>query len=184
MGYLFNFSLLLCYLIISLLVLFFSVGKSGAVLDIYEVQIISGLSYMELVVSAIYAILLGFNAYPVAKEKIKAEQLRIRIDQNAETRPLWGYLKILKSVYIDEPDSTHAFILLIISIYACFFEVRVYSFSLIFAFAKIELLESILKSIRLTWQQLVFVCLLALAFSFIFGFITLNYYIGPLYENE
>jgi hypothetical protein len=60
----------------------------------------------------------------------------------------------------------------------------VYSFSLIFIFAKIELLSSILKAIRLTWQQLVFVLLLALAFSFIFGFLTLNNYIGPLYENE
>lgn len=80
MGYLFNFSLFLCYLIICLLVLFFSVGKSGAVLDIYEVQIISGLSYMELIISAIYAILLGFNAYPIAKEKIKAEQLRVKTE--------------------------------------------------------------------------------------------------------
>jgi hypothetical protein len=46
MEYLFNFLLFLCYLIILLLVLFYSVGKSGAVLDLYEAQIISGLSYM------------------------------------------------------------------------------------------------------------------------------------------
>lgn len=67
MGYMFNAALILCYLIIFLLVLFYSVGKSGAVLDIYEVQIISGLCYIELFVSAIYAVLLGFNTYPVAK---------------------------------------------------------------------------------------------------------------------
>ena len=61
---------------------------------------------------------------------------------------------------------------------------RVYSFTLIFIFAKIELLESILKAIRLTWKQLIIVCLLAVVFSFIFGFMTINNYIIPLYENE
>lgn len=67
MSYVFNFTLFLCYLIVFLLVMFYSVSKSGAVLDIYEVQIISGLSYMELLVSIIYTVLLGFNLYPIAK---------------------------------------------------------------------------------------------------------------------
>ncbi len=67
MGYLFNFALFLCYLIVTLLILFYSVGQSGAVLDIFEVQIISGLSFMELLFSSIYAILVGVNTYPVAK---------------------------------------------------------------------------------------------------------------------
>lgn len=83
MGYLFNFALLLCYMIILLLVLFYSVGKSGAVLDIYEVQIVSGLSYLELMVSAIYMVLVGVNTFPVAKEKIKAYLMHRRHDSKS-----------------------------------------------------------------------------------------------------
>jgi hypothetical protein len=75
-------------------------------------------------------------------------------------------------------------LLLLVSLFAFFVEVRVYSFTLIFIFSKIELLESILKAIRLTWKQLLIVCLLAVVFSFIFGFLTINNYIVPLYENE
>ena len=93
-------------------------------------------------------------------------------------------LNLIKAIYLDEPESAPAVFLFILSFYACFFEVRAYSFTLIFVFAKISLLESIFKAIRLTWKQLVFVCLLAFSFSFIFGFLTLNNYIVPLYENE
>lgn len=67
MTYLFNFALILCYCIVMLLVLFYSVGKSGAVLDIYEVQIVGGLAYLEFMVSAMYMILIGLNTYPIAK---------------------------------------------------------------------------------------------------------------------
>ena len=44
MEHMFNTTIFLSYLIIILLVLFYSVGKSGTVLDTYEKQIINGLS--------------------------------------------------------------------------------------------------------------------------------------------
>lgn len=71
MSYLFNFTLFLCFVIILLLVLFYSVGKSGAVLDIFETGIIKGISYMELIVSAIYTVLLGLNNWPFISEKMR-----------------------------------------------------------------------------------------------------------------
>lgn len=51
-------------------------------------------------------------------------------------------------------------------------------------FAKIELLSSILTAIRLTGGKLLLVCLLAFAFSSVFGLLSLNNYINVLFENE
>ncbi len=90
----------------------------------------------------------------------------------------------MKEIYIEESNSFHVVLLFIVSLFAFFIEVRIYAFTLLYIFANIELLESILKAIRLTWKQLLVVCLLAFLFSFVFGFLTLNNYIIPLYENE
>jgi len=68
-----------------------------------------------------------------------------------------------------------------LSFISCFFELRLYSLVILYIFAKIELLSSILTAIRLTWGKLLIVCLLATAFSFIFGFLSINNYIKVLY---
>lgn len=55
---------------------------------------------------------------------------------------------------------------------------------LLYIFAKIETLSNILTAIRLTWAKLLVVCLLATAFTFVFGFLSINNYVRVLYENE
>jgi hypothetical protein len=126
MSYIFNFALMLCYLIILLLVLFYSVGRSGAVLDLYETQIISGLSYMELLVILVYTLILGFNRLPVATEKMRTyETLRKPSLSSSLENPkgssssLSSYLLRIKAVYVDDGSSAQALILLGISLYAC-----------------------------------------------------------------
>ena len=143
MNYLFNFSLFLSYLVIILLIIFYSVGRSGVVLDIYEGQIISSLSYMQLLVTFIYAILLGFNQKKAVSQKLKTKYRYMRSEdidrkyyhkQNQKTYSRW---KLIYFIYFGESQSLHCVFLLIISLYACFFELRVYAFSLLFIFAKI-----------------------------------------------
>ena len=73
MGLILNFALLLCYLIIFLLILFYSVGKGGISLDIYERKIIKGLSLMELLVAIVYVVFLGINQVSVVAEKLKSK---------------------------------------------------------------------------------------------------------------
>ena len=108
MRYLFNFALFLCYLIIFFLVVFYSVGKSGAVLDIFESSIIKGLSYMEFMVSAIYGVLLGFNTLPTISEKLQTHLNRKsgdpddnNMDHVSERNALKSFWKLVKAVYID-----------------------------------------------------------------------------------
>lgn len=80
MGYLFNFSLFLCYFIIILLLIFYSVGREGVVLDVYESQIISSLCYMQLLVAFIYAVLLGLNQRKSVSEKLKTKYRYMRTE--------------------------------------------------------------------------------------------------------
>jgi hypothetical protein len=73
--------------------------------------------------------------------------------------------------------------MLVLSIVACFIEVRAYSFVLLYIFARIQLLRDILSAMTVTWRQLILVSLLSMAFNFIFGVLSINYYINVLYEN-
>ncbi len=41
-----------------------------------------------------------------------------------------------------------------------------------------------MTAIRMTWGKLLLVCLLATAFTFIFGMLSINNYIKVLYESE
>ena len=75
MDRLFSFAIFLCYFIILMLVFFYSVSKSGAVLDIIERKIIFGLSFMEFLVTAIYTILWGLNTAPIVVKKMKTHEL-------------------------------------------------------------------------------------------------------------
>ena len=189
MSRLFNFAVFLSCFIVLLLVFFYSVSQAGAVLDIIERKIIFGLSCMELMVATMYLLLWGLNTAPMVMEKIKTQELlQTRVGLLELQKPnvpsfKKSRLKLIKAIYFDEPESSTAVFLFLLSLYACFVEVRAYSFTFLFFFARISLLESIFKAIRLTWKQLVFVCLLAFAFSFIFGFVTLGHYLGPLYES-
>jgi hypothetical protein len=58
-----------------------------------------------------------------------------------------------------------------------------YSFVILYIFAKIQLLRDILSAISVTWRQLALVSLLSMAFNFIFGMMSINNYISVLYEN-
>lgn len=59
-----------------------------------------------------------------------------RIDVVFAEGPFGSTWRLLKALYIDEIDSAHATILFIISFYSCWFEVRAYSFALLFVFAR------------------------------------------------
>lgn len=73
--------------------------------------------------------------------------------------------------------------MLSLSIIGCFIEVRAYSFVLLYIFARIQLLRDILSAISATWRQLLLVSLLSMAFNFIFGVLSINFYINVLHEN-
>jgi hypothetical protein len=94
------------------------------------------------------------------------------------------YLILAKEIYFEEDASLHAVLLLAISFFSCFLEIRLYSFVVLYIFAKIQLLRDILSAISVTWRQLLLVSLLSMAFNFIFGILSINYYINVLYENE
>ena len=72
-----NLSIGICYVIIALLILFYSVSKSGTVLDVIETQIISGISLMQLIVTIVYTVLWGINIAPITKEKLKTKQFHM-----------------------------------------------------------------------------------------------------------
>jgi len=77
MHRLYNLSIGISYIIISLLVLFYSVSKAGTVLDVIETQIIQGISLMQLIVTIVYTVLWGINIGPITKEKLKTKQFQI-----------------------------------------------------------------------------------------------------------
>lgn len=76
MSRLYNMSIGISYVIITLLILFYSVSKSGTVLDIMETQIISGMSLLQLIVTVIYAVLWGINIAPITREKLKTKMFQ------------------------------------------------------------------------------------------------------------
>lgn len=72
-----NLSIAISYLIIILLVLFYSVSKAGTVLDVIETQIISSISLMQLIVTVVYTVLWGINIAPITKEKLKTKEFTV-----------------------------------------------------------------------------------------------------------
>lgn len=72
-----NLSIGISYLIITLLIIFYSVSKSGTVLDVIETQIISSVSLMQLIITIVYAVLWGINIAPITKEKLKTKQFHM-----------------------------------------------------------------------------------------------------------
>jgi hypothetical protein len=86
MHRLYNLSIGISYLIIMLLILFFSVSKSGTVLDVLEMQIISGISLMQLIVTIVYTVLWGINIAPITKEKLKTKQFQISRNPSAQSK--------------------------------------------------------------------------------------------------
>ncbi len=77
MRRLYNLSIGISYIIITLLILFYSVSKAGTVLDVIETQIVSGISLMQLIVTIVYTVLWGINIAPITKEKIKTKQFHL-----------------------------------------------------------------------------------------------------------
>ena len=75
MTRLYYLSIAISYIIIVLLILFYSVSKAGTVLDVIETKIISGVGAMQLIVTLVYFALWGLNIAPITKEKIKTKQL-------------------------------------------------------------------------------------------------------------
>lgn len=75
MNHLYYLSIIISYIIIVLLILFYSVSKAGTVLDVIEMKIISGVGAMQLIVTILYFALWGLNIAPITKEKIKTKQL-------------------------------------------------------------------------------------------------------------
>jgi hypothetical protein len=67
MSKIFTLSILISYLIIFLLMIFYSVSKFGTVLDVIEMQIISGISLMHLIVTIIYFVIWGVNIAPLTR---------------------------------------------------------------------------------------------------------------------
>lgn len=77
MRRLYNLSIGISYLIIILLILFYSVSKAGTVLDVIETQIISSVSLMQLIVTIVYTVLWGINIAPITKEKLKMKEFTV-----------------------------------------------------------------------------------------------------------
>jgi hypothetical protein len=75
------------YMIIILLVLFYSVSKAGTVLDVIETQIISSISLMQLIVTVVYTVLWGINIAPITKEKLKTKEFTVN-KQASESRKM------------------------------------------------------------------------------------------------
>jgi hypothetical protein len=177
----FNFAVGLCFVLICLQLFFFTVNKMGIAMDQMETNIVQGLAVTEFIVAIIYFVLWGVNISPITKEKLKEKHKYVEKSAASAVRV---YYVLLREIYFEEGTSLHALLLLLLSFLSCFFEHRLYSLVILYMFAKIELLSSILMAIRLTWGKLLIVCSLATAFSFIFGFLSINNYIKVLYENE
>lgn len=77
MHRLYNLSIGICYLILGLLILFYSVSKAGTVLDVIETQIVSSISLMQVIVTVVYTVLWGINIAPITKEKLKTKQFQM-----------------------------------------------------------------------------------------------------------
>lgn len=75
MNYLFASSLGLAYVVLLLLVVFYSVTVAGTILDHFEKQIIRGLSLVQLLLVSLYTIIWGVNIAPLTREKIKTKEL-------------------------------------------------------------------------------------------------------------
>lgn len=63
----FNFSIWLCFVLISLQLFFFTVNKNGIAMDFLEANIVQGLALMQFIISAIYFMLWGINISPITK---------------------------------------------------------------------------------------------------------------------
>jgi hypothetical protein len=68
---LFHFSIVLCYLLVALQLFFFSVNRTGTVLDKLESRIIHGLTLLQFFSSFLYFVLWGWGVSPLTREKIK-----------------------------------------------------------------------------------------------------------------
>lgn len=183
---LFSFSILLCYILVALELFFFSVNRIGIALDHIQANIIHGIALAQFLTSLMYFVLWGINISPITLQKIKEKHHKSSkpIERKEWKARVSHYYILIKQIYIEEGSSLHAVLLLAISVFSCFFEVRMYSFVLLYIFAKIQLLRDILSAISVTWRQLVLVSLLSMAFNFIFGMLSINNYINVLYQNE
>lgn len=108
---------------------------------------------------------------------------RLKMEVGVNKSKLRYYYMLLKEIYLEENTSLHATLLFSLSLIACWIDVRLYSFVLVYIFAKIETLSNILTAIRLSWGTLIVVSLLAMAFTFVFGLLSINNYVKVLYDN-
>ncbi len=179
--FLFIFSLLLCFLMVLMQLFFYSINPAGMALDPLEHSLIHATSIMQLLLSLIYIMLWGANISSLTKEKLRS---RYKPDATAKMSTLKYYCLLTKEIYLEEASSLHASLLLGLSVGGCLIDPRLYSFVFLYTFAKIETLSSILQAIRLTLGKLAVVCLFALTFAFVFGFLSIDNYITVLYDNE
>lgn len=109
---------------------------------------------------------------------------RLKMEFSSKISKVRYYWMLFKEIYLEETSSLHATLMFSLSFLSCWYDTRLYSLILLYIFAKIDTLSNILTAIRLSWGKLLVVCLLGSAFTFVFGFLSINNYVKVLYENE
>lgn len=175
-------SLYFSYLIIALLILFYSVTGPILKLDILENVIITYTASLQFLLTLMHVILWGIHQYPIVLAHYNKKHGSV---EHGTLRSKIKFIPtMLKMVYIDNEKSRGVIFFFVLSFLSAFVSVRFYAFNLFFFFAQIDVSKNIFAAIYTNAKPLIVVCVFGLTFAFVFAFVTLNTYLVPLFENE